>query len=367
MQIIPTMKERINLSRHFSATLAALVFLLVLTTTTAFAATTETFYGGYSDAYNKGSIVVELTNITSVKNVILSETEAAEYFDDANSLYTVVDYDYDTYEEITIKDILAYYNENGGVPIYYADAAPVVVTAKTAMRMFYFSYKGEIATHTYEPRYYSYNDYLYNFENKQAYTEPPEEWLLADGTTAALNKPGKYIFVFLDDGLVSSSFPGIFCVHIADAPSEKPVPEKLNVNPTSSKVLVNGKVVEFEAYTINGNNYFKLRDLAQAVNNTEKNFEVTWDGVNNAINLISNQPYTPVGGELSKGDGSAKVATPTASKIFKDGEEISLTAYTINGNNYFKLRDIAKAFDIGVIWDGATNTIVIDTSISYVE
>jgi hypothetical protein len=125
--------------------------------------------------------------------------------------------------------------------------------------------------------------------------------------------------------------------------------------------------VTFEAYTINGNNYFKLRDFAQAVNKTEKNFEVKWDSKNNAINLISNKPYTPVGGELAKGDGKAKVANPTTSKIYKDGKEISLTAYTINGNNYFKLRDIAKAFDIGVTWDGTTNTIGIDTSVGYTE
>ena len=141
----------------------------------------------------------------------------------------------------------------------------------------------------------------------------------------------------------------------------------ITANPTSSKVLVNGKAVTFEAYTINGNNYFKLRDFAQAVNKTEKNFEVKWDSKNNAINLISNTPYTPVGGELAKGDGKAKVANPTTSKIYKDGKEISLTAYTINGNNYFKLRDIAKAFNIGVTWDGTTNTIGIDTSIGYVE
>lgn len=141
----------------------------------------------------------------------------------------------------------------------------------------------------------------------------------------------------------------------------------ITANPTSSKVLVNGKAVTFEAYTINGNNYFKLRDFAQAVNKTEKNFEVKWDSKNNAINLISNKPYTPAGGELVKGDGKAKVANPTTSKIYKDGKEISLTAYTINGNNYFKLRDIAKAFNIGVTWDGTTNTIGIDTSIGYVE
>lgn len=141
----------------------------------------------------------------------------------------------------------------------------------------------------------------------------------------------------------------------------------ITANPTTSKIIVNGKEVAFEAYNINGNNYFKLRDFAQAVNKTEKNFEVEWDGKNNAIILTSKTPYTPVGGELSKGDGKAKVAVPTTSKIYKDGKEIKLTSYNINGNNYFKLRDMAKAFDIGVFWDGATNTIVIDTSQGYVE
>ncbi|NLK35301.1 MAG: hypothetical protein GX301_07630, partial [Gracilibacteraceae bacterium] len=63
----------------------------------------------------------------------------------------------------------------------------------------------------------------------------------------------------------------------------------------------------------------------------------------------------------------AKAATLSTSEIYKDGKKISLAAYTINGNNYFKLRDIAKAFDIGVTWDGGTNTVGIDTSISYVE
>ena len=141
----------------------------------------------------------------------------------------------------------------------------------------------------------------------------------------------------------------------------------ITANPTSSKVLVNGKAVTFEAYTIDGNNYFKLRDFAQAVNKTEKNFEVKWDSENNAINLISNTPYTPVGGELAKGDGKAKVANLTTPKIYKDGKEISLTAYIINGNTYFKLRDIAKAFNIGVFWDGTTNTTTIDTSRDYID
>ena len=135
---------------------------------------------------------------------------------------------------------------------------------------------------------------------------------------------------------------------------------------TYSKVEVNGKPTDLEAYNIGDNNYFKLRDLAQVVNNTEKNYEVEWDGAKNAINLISNKVYTTVGGELAKGDNVAKNTTPTESTIYKDGVEVELTAYTIGENNFFKLRDIAKAFDIGITWDNATKTIDIDTSIGYV-
>lgn len=135
--------------------------------------------------------------------------------------------------------------------------------------------------------------------------------------------------------------------------------------PTSSTILVNGEKISFDAYTINGNNYFKLRDLAYILSGTQKQFEVEWDSANNAIQLTSSKAYTAVGGEMaSKGSGS-KTATPTSSKIYLDGTEVSFTAYTIDGNNYFKLRDIGAAFDIGVDWDGANNTIVIDTSKGY--
>lgn len=132
--------------------------------------------------------------------------------------------------------------------------------------------------------------------------------------------------------------------------------------PTKSTVLVNGKSVSFDAYSINDNNYFKLRDLAQALKGTEKQFEVTWDSEKQAINLISNKPYTAVGGELSKGDGTRKTAQLSASAIFLDGQAAQLTAYTINGNNYFKLRDIGETFGFSVKWDGEKNTISIDTT-----
>ena len=147
---------------------------------------------------------------------------------------------------------------------------------------------------------------------------------------------------------------------------EPPKETVVKAVPTKSTVLVNNKAAAFEAYNIGGNNYFKLRDLAFVVNGTPKQFEVTWDGARNAIIIQTGKKYTQVGGEMAvSGNTAARDAKPTASKIIIDGEKCDFIAYNIGGNNYFKLRDIAKRINFGVSWDGAANTIGIDTSIAY--
>ena len=135
--------------------------------------------------------------------------------------------------------------------------------------------------------------------------------------------------------------------------------------PTASTVIVNGDIVEFDAYNINDNNYFKLRDLAYILSGATKQFDVAWDGENNAISLISGTPYTVVGGEMSGKGTEEKTPTPTSSAIFLDDLEITVTAFNIEDNNYFKLRDIGEAFDFGVIWDGDNNAVIVDTNIGY--
>src|SRR5690606_33568465 len=112
-----------------------------------------------------------------------------------------------------------------------------------------------------------------------------------------------------------------------------------------------------------------LRDIALVLNHTEKSFSVGWDGEKKAITLESNREYIPVGGELAVSDDqpSELEAQRSSATIYLDGKKVELTAYLINGNNYFKLRDLGAALDFGVIWDGATKTIGIDTSIGYSE
>jgi hypothetical protein len=153
-------------------------------------------------------------------------------------------------------------------------------------------------------------------------------------------------------------------------PTTEPTPEPapapaLTAAPTAATVLVNGKAVDFDAYSIEGSNYFKLRDLAYILNGGEKQFSVGWDGATQTITLKSGEAYAPVDGDMqSKGDAVQTPVTSTA-KVTLDGIEVAFTAYTIGGNNYFKLRDVGQAIDFGVGWDDATKTITIDTSVGY--
>ena len=112
---------------------------------------------------------------------------------------------------------------------------------------------------------------------------------------------------------------------------------------------------------IEGYNYFKLRDIAYVLNQTKKRFAVGWDARLNAISLTSGAEYIPQGTEMSRGDGTAKVPSPTSSKVYLDGKEIKLTTYNIGGNNYFKLREMGDALGFVVRWDDVEKAICIET------
>lgn len=143
--------------------------------------------------------------------------------------------------------------------------------------------------------------------------------------------------------------------------------ENVQAKPTGSSILLNGVKASLEAYNIKDNNYFKLRDLAKLLNGGAKQFEVTWDASKNAVSILTNHAYTPVGGELTlPGGAAAKNAVLSTAKVYVNGTATPLTAYNVNGNNYFKLRDIGTAIDFQVAYDEMANTVVINTeSIQY--
>ncbi len=135
---------------------------------------------------------------------------------------------------------------------------------------------------------------------------------------------------------------------------------KITAQPLRSDVLVNGQMIRCEAYTVEGADCFKLRDIAYAVSGTGKQFGISWLG-EGYITLVSGKSYEAVGGELEGQAAATQTAVPSPWSSVFDGRSVPLTAYYIGGEHYFRLLDIAKAANFMVSRDSVSGAICIDT------
>ena len=175
-----------------------------------------------------------------------------------------------------------------------------------------------------------------------------EVWLVSDTEETIWDRPANYKLIYpINGGWNESSF--------------------MRGVPARSAVIVNGKAVDFDAYTIQDTNYFNLRDVAYILSGTNKQFDCSYDGTTKSIRLTSGKPYTVIGGEMRAKGTRPVTPTATTSNLYLDVSQVAMNAYNINGSNYFKLRDIARAFDFYVGWDADNRQIVMDTSRGYVE
>ena len=58
-------------------------------------------------------------------------------------------------------------------------------------------------------------------------------------------------------------------------------------------------------------------------------------------------------------------ATLSTNRVLVDGQEVRLTAYNINGNNYVMLRDIGRAVGFNVCWDSDAKCVQIESKKPY--
>ena len=127
---------------------------------------------------------------------------------------------------------------------------------------------------------------------------------------------------------------------------------------SGQNLRVDGKRIQCEKYNIDGANYFKLRDIAYVLSGTGSSFSVSWDGESRCISIVTGEDYTPNGTELDLafGDKSASAA-PSGDRILVNGEErTDLSAYKLEGNNFYKLRDLGDALGFTVDYDRESNT-----------
>lgn len=132
--------------------------------------------------------------------------------------------------------------------------------------------------------------------------------------------------------------------------------------------------VEIPAYNINDENYFRLRDFAEKLKDTDKKFAVDYDEEKNIVIITEGADYISDPSKLATIQGETAEALENSQKLFinrgGDLEEVAIKSYNINGNNYYRLRDLGKELEIGVAYDSANNMVIIDTllaDISYLE
>ncbi|SHH60390.1 Copper amine oxidase N-terminal domain-containing protein [Anaerosphaera aminiphila DSM 21120] len=131
------------------------------------------------------------------------------------------------------------------------------------------------------------------------------------------------------------------------------------VVPTDQDVTLDGQKIELEGYSIDGNNYFKLRDIAAILSGTDVAFGVDYNDSKNSIEITRNKSYTKLPTDLTISQNSEIESKKSSQKVYIDGEVVNYSAYFINGNNYYKLRDLGKTIGFYVDYKEDTKTIVI--------
>ena len=119
----------------------------------------------------------------------------------------------------------------------------------------------------------------------------------------------------------------------------------------TAAVTVDGEAKNVATANVNGETYYRLRDLATAVNGTADQFNVEWQ---NRVIVITGEAYTT--------EALAPAAETTGSEISLtievDGRMVTTSATEINGNNYVPASLLAE---LGVTVSVSNGTLVITT------
>ena len=138
----------------------------------------------------------------------------------------------------------------------------------------------------------------------------------------------------------------------------------IEVKATNQKVKLDGKDVVISGYNIDGYNYFKLRDLAAVLKDSQAKFGVDYkDGV---VTLTKAADYKVVESDQKPVKAESK-GMLTNDKVLVGDKALTATAYKIDDLNYYKLRDLGKELGFGVGYDEATKSVLLTSVVNEKE
>lgn len=135
----------------------------------------------------------------------------------------------------------------------------------------------------------------------------------------------------------------------------------VSAKPVVYTISINEQDYETQVYTINGSEYFRLRDIAFIMIGTTRQFQVEWNETEQSVQIIQGPYYREIGGELSLSDAE-KTAVPTTSTIYSSGNKTDLAGYYVDGSTYLTITDIASDIGFSADVDTDTHTVYISGS-----
>ena len=106
----------------------------------------------------------------------------------------------------------------------------------------------------------------------------------------------------------------------------------------------------------------RLRELGKAVD-----FSIFYDHSTDTVRITRLYPY-PVGADEGlplPGDNVSAILSNQ--QILVNGIPVNMTTYSIDGNNFVRLRDVGCAINLGMAYDPATDSVYIDTKTAYLQ
>lgn len=137
------------------------------------------------------------------------------------------------------------------------------------------------------------------------------------------------------------------------------VSEEIIIKPSGKYVKLDGKDIIINAYLLKGANYVKLEDIAGLMKDTKAEFSIEKTAA--TTELIPGGKYEGAYTAPTEALAEDKGAKPSEHKVTVDGKVLDTIGLTIDGADYFKIRDIGKAVGFGVAYDWTKNTILLDS------
>ncbi|TBL76315.1 alpha/beta hydrolase-fold protein [Paenibacillus thalictri] len=158
---------------------------------------------------------------------------------------------------------------------------------------------------------------------------------------------------------LSSSLLSVAMVLTVAVPVSAAAP--VQAQPTDDTITVDGSKASAAAYKINGDNYFKLSDLAAAVTGTDYQFAISSDDAARRVDLTTGKAYTPANNQPTGTTAAPNSVNESGWSLYVDGKKADISAYSLGGNNYFRLRDVSKLVGFGVGYNSYSKTASIVT------